>query len=244
MLGAIAGLDASLWCDWRLHGWCVAVELPAADQSRTGGCCCCAAGLTAARSPLPPLLDENSAGGFEAGLWPVRRGLCRQAFAEPENQCGAGPSRGRLAASTHARLGDSLAALPAAVVSPRAAAPLPAQPLQVLWGTTTRILRPPLKRAAIGPAGRARDGARRTAVHLPHLDQPNQVAAFLVKPEAANCQEGAGKTLPPGSHQGRESALATGAGWKNRLSSGVKLHDCLTGWNRWMRRSERTAAGR
>jgi pimeloyl-ACP methyl ester carboxylesterase len=54
--------------------------------------------------------------------------------------------------------------------------PLPSQPLQVLWGADDRILRAPQKKAAqtlLGPRIRELEHCG----HLPHIDQPEQVAA-------------------------------------------------------------------
>ena len=54
--------------------------------------------------------------------------------------------------------------------------PLPDQPLRVLWGAEDRILRPPQKRAAealLGERLRELPGCG----HLPHVDQPEAVAA-------------------------------------------------------------------
>jgi pimeloyl-ACP methyl ester carboxylesterase len=54
-------------------------------------------------------------------------------------------------------------------------APLPEQPISVLWGANDRILRPAQKRAALALLGeRLRELA--ACGHLPHLDQPQQVA--------------------------------------------------------------------
>ena len=54
-------------------------------------------------------------------------------------------------------------------------APLPQQPLHVIWGANDRILRAPQKQAA---AAILRDGVEEfdDCGHLPHIDQPRKVA--------------------------------------------------------------------
>jgi pimeloyl-ACP methyl ester carboxylesterase len=61
-------------------------------------------------------------------------------------------------------------------------APLPHQPIDVLWGADDRILRAPQKRAALALLGeRVRE--LDACGHLPHLDQPATVATtWLAKP--------------------------------------------------------------
>ncbi|QEY31139.1 alpha/beta fold hydrolase [Synechococcus sp. RSCCF101] len=131
------------------------------------------AGLTGRPMPLPPGLDR-------LGVWflsrpGVRRGLCRQAFADPA--AAVGPAEEEVA-SLHLQApgwGASLARFARSGGFAGCGDPLPGQPLQVLWGLNDRILRPPQLRAA-----RALLGSRIELVdrcgHLPHLDRPQLVA--------------------------------------------------------------------
>ena len=104
------------------------------------------AGLTGKPMPLPPLLDRLGAGFL--GLPAVRRGLCRQAFADPD--ASVGPAEEEIA-SLHLSTPGWAAALACFARSGGFAgvgAPLPTAPIQVLWGAQDRILRAPQKRAA------------------------------------------------------------------------------------------------
>jgi pimeloyl-ACP methyl ester carboxylesterase len=105
----------------------------------------------------------------------VRRGLCRSAFADPA--AAVGPAELQIA-SLHLRSPGWAMALARFARSGGFAgcgAPLPEQPISVLWGANDRILRPAQKRAALALlGGRLRELA--ACGHLPHLDQPQQVA--------------------------------------------------------------------
>jgi pimeloyl-ACP methyl ester carboxylesterase len=57
-----------------------------------------------------------------------------------------------------------------------AGAPLPHQPITVLWGANDRILRAPQKRTALALLGE-RVSELDACGHLPHLDQTATVAA-------------------------------------------------------------------
>ena len=133
------------------------------------------AGLTGRPMPVPPLLDQL--GARFLALPGVRRGLCRTAFADPDRD--VGPAELEIA-SLHLRCPGWAPALAAFARSGGFAGcgePLPAQPIQVLWGRQDRILRPPQKRAAqalLGERIRELDGCG----HLPHIDQPATVADF------------------------------------------------------------------
>jgi len=208
-LGGYRGLECqACGCDWRLHGWCaLAANWPRRRPERIRRLLLLGAGggLTGA-SPeaIDPRCSTNMACGFLSRP-AVRRGPpVARLSATPETQCGAGRSRGRLAASTHARLGDSLPTLlPAAVVFCRfAAARLPERSrCRCFWGTNdSDSATAPLKRQSMAPAGARRDGARRNCVHLPIWIKPNQVARLLVNAEACHCRREAG-TLLSGSHQ-------------------------------------------
>jgi pimeloyl-ACP methyl ester carboxylesterase len=131
------------------------------------------AGLTGRPMPVPPLLDQL--GARFLGLPAIRRGLCRSAFAMPDRD--VGPAELEIA-SLHLACPNWAGALGAFARSGGFAGcgdPLPAQPLQVLWGQNDRILRAPQKRAA-----QALLGERITELeccgHLPHIDQPATVA--------------------------------------------------------------------
>ena len=131
------------------------------------------AGLTGRPMPVPPPLHRL--GAWFLGLPAVRRGLCRSAFADPGRD--VGPAELEIA-SLHLQCphwAEALAAFASSGGFAGCGSPLPAQPLQVLWGADDRILRPPQKRAA-----QALLGERITELaacgHLPHIDQPLSVA--------------------------------------------------------------------
>jgi pimeloyl-ACP methyl ester carboxylesterase len=132
------------------------------------------AGLTGRPMPVPPLLDAL---GVRFLARPgVRRGLCRSAFADPE--AAVGPAELEIA-SVHLPTpgwADALRRFARSGGFAGCGAPLPAQPLAVLWGKDDRILRPPQKRAAQALLGN-RIQELEACGHLPHLDQPTTVAA-------------------------------------------------------------------
>ena len=132
------------------------------------------AGLTGKPMPLPPLLDRLGAGFL--GLPAVRRGLCRQAFANPD--ASVGPAEEEIASLHLSTPGwaEALACFARSGGFAGVGAPLPEAPIQVLWGAQDRILRAPQKRAAeelLGDRLQLVDGCG----HLPHLDQPELVAS-------------------------------------------------------------------
>jgi pimeloyl-ACP methyl ester carboxylesterase len=131
------------------------------------------AGLTGQPMPLPPLLDKL--GVAFLALPGVRRGLCRQAFADPASSVGAAEEE---IASLHLRTPGWAAALARFARSGGFAgvgAPLPPLPIQVLWGSNDRILRGPQRRAAQQLLG-APGEELQACGHLPHLDQAALVA--------------------------------------------------------------------
>ena len=131
------------------------------------------AGLTGQPMPVPPLLD--GLGVRFLALPGVRRGLCRSAFADPDS--GVGPAELEIA-SLHLqapRWGEALAAFARSGGFAGCGSPLPAQPLQVLWGAQDRILRAPQKRAAQTLLGERLRELEQCG-HLPHIDQPETVA--------------------------------------------------------------------
>ena len=131
------------------------------------------AGLDGKPMPLPPVLDQL--GVWFLGRPVVRRGLCRQAFADPDNSVGEPEIE---IASLHLKVpgwARSLAAFARSGGFAGCGAPLPSQPLHVLWGADDRILRAPQKRAAQHLLGDKLEVLPHCG-HLPHLDQPELVA--------------------------------------------------------------------
>ena len=131
------------------------------------------AGLTGTPMPVPPLLDQL--GARFLGLPAIRRGLCRSAFAEPDRD--VGPAELEIA-SLHLQCPNWAPALAAFARSGGfggCGSPLPAQPLQVVWGRNDRILRPAQKRDAAALLGE-RITELEACGHLPHIDQPHTVA--------------------------------------------------------------------
>ncbi len=132
------------------------------------------AGLTGRPMPVPPLLDALGVRFLaRAG---VRQGLCRSAFADPDSA--VGPAELEIA-SLHLQTpgwADALRRFARSGGFAGCGSPLPPQPLAVLWGNDDRILRPPQKRAARALLG-DRIEELEVCGHLPHLDQPERVAA-------------------------------------------------------------------
>jgi pimeloyl-ACP methyl ester carboxylesterase len=156
-------------------GGSVAVELARRHAGRVGRLLLLSpAGLTGRPMPLPPGLD--ALGVWFLGRPGVRRGLCRSAFADPGSA--VGPAELEIA-SLHLASpgwGEALGRFARSGGFAGCGDPLPEQPLQVLWGREDRILRPPQKRAAqalLGDRLRELDACG----HLPHVDQPQAVAA-------------------------------------------------------------------
>ena len=137
------------------------------------------AGLTGRPMPLPPLLDRL--GVRFLALPGVRRGLCRTAFADPEASVGAAELE---IASLHLQTpgwGESLGRFARSGGFAGCGAPLPAQPIRVLWGAHDRILRAPQKTAALALLGeRVRE--LEDCGHLPHLDKAATVADTWLEP--------------------------------------------------------------
>jgi pimeloyl-ACP methyl ester carboxylesterase len=137
------------------------------------------AGLTGRPMPLPAPLDRL--GVRFLGLPAVRRGLCRSAFADPDG--GVGPAELQIA-SLHLQApgwGAALAAFARSGGFAGCGTPLPAQPLEVLWGAEDRILRGAQRRAAMALLGDRSDELSRCG-HLPHIDQPGTVADRWLHP--------------------------------------------------------------
>ena len=131
------------------------------------------AGLTGRPMPVPPLLDRL--GAWFLSRPGVRRGLCRQAFADPDTNVGAAEEQ---IASVHLQCpgwAEALAAFARSGGFSGCGTPLPDQPLHVIWGDNDRILRAPQKKAA-ALILKDRIEQFEDCGHLPHIDQPDRVA--------------------------------------------------------------------
>ena len=131
------------------------------------------AGLTGRPMPVPPLLDRF--GAWFLSRPGVRRGLCRQAFADPDANVGAAEEQ---IASLHLQCpgwAEALAAFARSGGFSGCGTPLPDQPLHVIWGDNDRILRAPQKKAAALILN-DRIEQFEDCGHLPHIDQPDRVA--------------------------------------------------------------------
>ena len=155
-------------------GGAVAVELARRQPDAISALLLLApAGLTGRPMPVPPLLDRL--GAWFLGRPGVRRSLCRQAFADPDGQ--VGPPEEQIA-SLHLQCpgwAEALAAFARSGGFAGCGAPLPPQPLHVIWGADDRILRPPLKQAAETLLQHPAETFEACG-HLPHIDQPQRVA--------------------------------------------------------------------
>lgn len=176
LLAAIAARegDVALGLIGASMGGAVALELARRQPERIQRLLLLApAGLTGRPMPLPPVLDAIGVGILSLPV--VRRSLTRSAFADPATS--VGPAEEEIT-SLHLRTpgwADSLRRFSRSGGFAGCGHPLPTQPLQVLWGTEDRILRPPQKRAAQELLG---DRLRELAAcgHLPHIDRPDAVA--------------------------------------------------------------------
>ena len=131
------------------------------------------AGLTGKPMPVPPLLDRF--GAWFLSRPGVRRGLCRQAFADPDANVGAAEEQ---IASLHLQCpgwAEALAAFARSGGFSGCGTPLPNQPLHVIWGDNDRILRAPQKKAAALILNDRIEQFEECG-HLPHIDQPDRVA--------------------------------------------------------------------
>ena len=155
-------------------GGSVAVELARRCPERINRLLLLApAGLTGNPMPLPPVLDGLGV-KFLAMPW-VRKGLCRSAFANPDQDVGEAELE---IASVHLQApgwAETLAAFARSGGFAGCGNPLPEQPIAVLWGANDRILRAPQKRAAQALLGE-RIRELQNCGHLPHIDQPQTVA--------------------------------------------------------------------
>ena len=155
-------------------GGSVAVEMARRQPKRIHALLLLApAGLTGRPMPVPPLLDRL--GAWFLARPGVRKGLCRQAFADPDADVGAPEEQ---IASLHLQCpgwAEALAAFARSGGFAGCGIPLPQQPLHVIWGANDRILRAPQKQAA---AAILNEGVEEfdNCGHLPHIDQPQRVA--------------------------------------------------------------------
>ena len=105
----------------------------------------------------------------------VRRGLCRQAFADPDADVGAPEEQ---IASLHLQCpgwAEALAAFARSGGFAGCGDPLPPQSLHVIWGDNDRILRAPQKQALQALLDQPVETFP-SCGHLPHIDQPRKVA--------------------------------------------------------------------
>ena len=160
-------------------GGSVAVEMARREPHRIGALMLLApAGLTGKPMPVPPVLDRF--GAWFLSRLGVRRGLCRQAFADPDANVGAAEEQ---IASLHLQCpgwAEALAAFARSGGFAGCGTPLPDQPLHVIWGDNDRILRPPQKKAA-ALILQNRIEEFEDCGHLPHIDQPARVAERCLK---------------------------------------------------------------
>ena len=155
-------------------GGSVAVELARRHPQRVGPLVLLApAGLTGRPMPVPPLLDRF--GAWFLGRPGVRRGLCRQAFADPDTDVGAPEEQ---IASLHLQCpgwAEALAAFARSGGFAGCGEPMPSQSLHVIWGADDRILRAPQKQALQALLDQPVETFA-CCGHLPHIDQPQRVA--------------------------------------------------------------------
>ncbi len=136
------------------------------------------AGLTGRQMPVPPPLDRLGVCFLKQKF--VRKSLCRQAFADPDNN--VGPPEEQIA-SLHLSVpgwGRSLAAFARSGGLANLGQPLPNQPLKVIWGKKDRILTKDQKKESIDLLGNRLEELEDCG-HLPHIDIPSEVAKRWLK---------------------------------------------------------------
>ncbi len=157
-----------------LHLERVAVEIARRQPDRINSLLLLApAGLTGRPMPVPPLLDRL--GAWFLSRPGVRRGLCRQAFADPDRD--VGPAEEQIA-SLHLQCpgwSDALAAFARSGGFSGSGQPFPQQPMHVLWGNNDRILRAGQKQALSALLEHPVEGLDACG-HLPHIDRPQDVS--------------------------------------------------------------------
>tara|TARA_Y100001968_G_C19354624_1_gene716506 strand:- start:135 stop:1037 length:903 start_codon:yes stop_codon:yes gene_type:complete len=136
------------------------------------------AGLTGKKVSVPKPFDK-------LGAWflkqkPIRKALCKQAFADPSSS--VGPAEEEIA-SLHLNVegwASSLAAFARSGGVANCGLPLPSQEMDVIWGNEDRILRGEVKESSM----KLLEGKAQlisNCGHLPHLDQPKFVANCWLK---------------------------------------------------------------
>lgn len=131
------------------------------------------AGLTGKQTPLPPIIDK-------IGVWflkqnYVRKALCKQAFAYPENSVGEFEEQ---IASIHLKVPgwqNSLTSFARQGGIANCGTPIPTQPLEILWGEQDRILKGKVERDTFELYANCIEKINHCG-HLPHLDRPEVVA--------------------------------------------------------------------
>ena len=155
-------------------GGAVAVEIARRQPDRINTLLLLApAGLTGRPMPVPPPLDRL--GAWFLSRPGVRRGLCRQAFADPDSD--VGPAEEQIA-SLHLQCpgwSEALAAFARNGGFSGSGHPLPQQPMHVLWGNNDRILRAGQKQALSALLEHPVE-ALDACGHLPHIDRPQDVS--------------------------------------------------------------------
>ena len=131
------------------------------------------AGLTGKQQKVPPLIDQM-------GVWflsrPfVRRGLCKQAFANPKDDVG---EKEEQIASIHLGVPgwkESLASFAREGGLSNCGLPIPPQLFKVIWGSKDRILKGKVKEETYQLLGSYIEEIEECG-HLPHIDKPKIVA--------------------------------------------------------------------
>ena len=131
------------------------------------------AGLDGKPMPVPPLLDQL--GVWFLGRPGVRKGLCRQAFANPDQSVGAPELEIASLPLQVPGWAQALATFARSGGFAGCGDPLPPHPLHVLWGKQDRILRKPQQQAAQDLLGSRLEMVDQCG-HLPHLDQAELAA--------------------------------------------------------------------
>ncbi len=160
-------------------GGAIAMELARSNPDKINRLLLLApAGLTGSKLYIPRPLDRLGVCFLRQSF--VRKGLCRQAFADPNHNVGAPEEQ---IASLHLNSpgwGRSLAAFARSGGIANCGNPLPKQPLHVLWGAKDKILNETQKKESITLLGDRIEELEECG-HLPHLDLPKIVAEKWLK---------------------------------------------------------------
>ncbi len=131
------------------------------------------AGVTGKSTPIPSPLDALGVCFLRQRF--VREGLCKRAFSNPKD---AGIAEKQIA-SIHLNVPGWRASLAAFARSGGVAncgLPIPAQPINILWGANDRILNNNLKRSCMDLLN-CQSQEIQNCGHLPHIDKPQVVAS-------------------------------------------------------------------